>query len=159
MKESMILSALVLLVVPPPAAAEEGKKCTAEATVCVREMADGLRQRGWIGIEWEDEAGRPRITHVVPGSPAEGAGVRPGDVVMVFNGVSTDQGEEAVYSEVKRSLVPGKTITLEVDRGGARSELTVKLVQIPEHIVAQWVGKHVLEHHSAPAEEPPGGDP
>ncbi len=119
-------------------------------------MAESLRERGWIGIEWHNEAGRPTITLVVQESPASRAGVAVGDVVMTFNGVDTAQGEETVYQEIKRSLIPGNTITLTVARAGERLELPVELVPVPEHVLAQWVGKHVLEFHSQPPEDKVG---
>jgi serine protease Do len=135
------------------AAAEDAKKpkkkCGAEATVCIREMAKGLKQRGWIGIEWQETEGRPEISLVVQSSPAAKAGVEVGDIVMAFNGVSTDEDDELMWAEMKRSLVPGKVITLAVVRNQAARDLQVELIAVPDHIVAQWVGKHVLESHAA----------
>ncbi len=131
---------------------EQKKKCSAEATVCIREMAKGLKQRGWIGIEWDDSDKRPEISHVVQGSPAQKAGVRVGDIVMAFEGIPTDEEDEVVWAAMKRSLVPGKIITLAIVRNGAARDLEVELIAVPDHIVAQWVGKHVLDYHSAPAD-------
>ena len=152
---ALLIPVLALGAVAPAAAGDEPKKkCGAEAEVCIREMSKNLKQRGWIGIEWNDTDKRPKITHVVEGSPAEKAGVRIDDVVMAFEGVSTDAEEEVVWAAMKRSLVPGKAITLDVVRDGSPLALKVELVAVPDHIVAQWVGMHVLEHHAAP---PSGG--
>ncbi|MFQ5350537.1 MAG: PDZ domain-containing protein [Thermoanaerobaculia bacterium] len=125
---------------------EHKQKCGAEATFCIREMATQLRKRGWIGIEWNETDGRPEISHVVQGSPAAAAGVEVGDIVMSFEGVSTDEEDEVVWAAMKRSLVPGKVITLAVVRDGTARELQVELVAVPDHVVAQWVGKHMIEH-------------
>lgn len=152
-----LLIPVVALAAGPPAAGDDAKvqkkKCPAEATQCIREMAESLKQRGWIGIEWDDSDPRPVISHVVIGSPAERGGVRIGDVVMAFDGVSTDQKEEVVWAAMKRSLVPGKKITLSVVRQGDPKDLEIELIAVPDHIIAQWVGKHVLENHAAPAQE------
>lgn len=127
------------------------KSCKSEAAACVREMAGGLAERGWIGIEWDDEADRPVLTQVVPNSPAEAAGLEAGDELLAFNDVPTDAGEEAVWAEAKKSLVPDNTITLKIRRGEAVKSIDVKLVAIPRHVIAQWVGNHMLEYH---VEEP-----
>ena len=131
---------------------KQKKKCGAEATICIREMAEGLKKRGWIGIEWGDKDPRPTISHVVAGSPAAKAGVRVGDIVMAFEGISTDEDDEVIWAAMKRSLVPRKVITLAIVRDGNPLELPVELVAVPEHIIAQWVGKHVLDNHAAAPE-------
>ena len=131
---------------------KKDKKCSNEAMTCIRDMAAGLKKRGWIGIEWNYDSGRPTITHVVDGSPAAAAGVRLGDVVMTFGGVATDEEDEVVWAAMKSSLVPGKTVTLGIVRDGSPLELAIELVAVPDHIIAQWVGKHVLQHHVAAAD-------
>ena len=125
------------------------KKCSAEVDVCVRGMVDSLSKKGWIGIEWQDEDEIPMLTQVVPGSPAEAAGLRRGDSVLAFNGISTSAGEEAVWKETKKSMVPGKTITLTIERAGVKKDVDVLLVALPRHVMAQWIGNHVLDHHLA----------
>lgn len=128
------------------------KKCSAAISECVHGMASKLEGRGWIGIEWEQEDGRPLLTQVVSDSPGEKAGLLKGDVIVAFNGVATDSGEDAVYAEVKRSLVAGNTIRLEISRDGAKKTVPVTLVPLPRQVMAQWIGNHVLENH-AEAEE------
>ncbi len=154
---ALLIPALALTVATVAAAGddkEHKKKCGAEATVCIRGMAESLKQRGWIGIEWDSADPRPRISHVVQGSPAAKAGVQVGDVVMAFDGISTDEEDKVVWAAMKRSLVPGKVITLAVVRDGTAHDLQVELIAVPDHIVAQWVGKHMLDHHAAADGEP-----
>lgn len=151
---SFLLAAL--LVTPAWAGDDEhtkSKTCTAEVGKCVRTMVDKLSHRGWIGIEWNDEDEVPVLTQVVADSPAEEAGLSRGDKLLAFNGVSTAAGEEAVWAEAKRSLIPGKTITLTIERAGAKKEVDVRLVALPRQVMAQWIGNHVLEHHLAESGE------
>ena len=130
--------------------AKEHKKCAAEASSCIRDMAAGLKKRGWIGIEWDEEGPRPVISHVVVDSPAARAGLRVGDVVMAFEGTSTDEDKELIWAAMKKILLPGRTIRVDIVRDGTPRSLEVELVAVPDHIIAQWVGMHVLQHHAAP---------
>ena len=153
---ALLIPVLALAATAAPAGEEEhDKRCAADAETCVRDMAAGLKQRGWIGIEWEEVDGRPQISHVVTGSPAEKAGIQIGDLVLRFNGLSTAEDDEAVWAEMKRSLVPGRVVTLSIQRAGAPLEIPVELVAVPDHIIAQWVGQHVIRHHAAAAEPSP----
>lgn len=152
---ALMLSALIVTALPAAASDDEPdhkKKCSADAATCIRDMVAGLENRGWIGIEWEKIDGKPKISHVVQDSPAAAADVRVGDVVLRFNGLPTDADDEAVWAEMKRALVPGKVITLSVDRQGEQIDIPVKLVPVPEPIIAQWIGQHMLQYHAAPPE-------
>lgn len=132
--------------------AEHTKRCAADAEICIRDMAAAFKKKGWVGIEWEEIDGRPQISHVVEGSPAEAAGIRVGDLVLAFNGLSTDTEDEVLWAEMKRALVPGRTVVISLERDRVAREARVALVPVPEHIVAQWVGMHMLQHHAAPSD-------
>ncbi len=131
------------------------KKCSAEATICVRHMADSLKDRGWIGIEMDDEdpSGLNRVIRVFPDSPALAAGFREGDLLKALNGIEYSKSKEEIYAEAKKSIVPGGKVTFTVIRAGADRDLVVTPGELPSHIMAQWIGQHMLEHHMAPAEE------
>ena len=103
-----------------------------------------------------DSRGRPVVTQIVADSPAEEAGFEVGDALAAFNGISTSEGEETVSAEVKRAMIPGEQITITVLRHGQRIDLAVTLGRIPDALVAQWIGYHMLEGHSdeAVAEAP-----
>jgi C-terminal processing protease CtpA/Prc len=132
------------------------KSCPRTAEECVRGMTAKLENRGWIGIEMEDTQRGRIIAAVVPGSPAEQAGVRKGDLMVAFNGVALAEGKEAVYEEMNRSLIPGREITLTVERGAEQHDLAVTLAQIPRQLLAQWIGQHMLEGHSQEADNAAG---
>jgi S1-C subfamily serine protease len=68
-------------------------------------------------------------SYVEPGSPAERAGVRPGDVVVAVNGETIDsvrQARRAIFG----SRV-GDTITVTVLRSGERKDFNIKLEEVP----------------------------
>jgi hypothetical protein len=43
-------------------------------------------------------------------------------------------------------MVPGNEVTYTVLRHGKEKELAVMLGKVPEEVLAQWVGGHMLEH-------------
>ena len=96
--------------------------------------------RGWIGIEAQivprdiidaadlDEGGI-LIAAVLNGSPADHAGIVPGDIMTRINGkpLSNPQYTINMISQVK----PGDTIEIELLRGWKRETLNVQVAERP----------------------------
>jgi membrane-associated protease RseP (regulator of RpoE activity) len=84
---------------------------------------------GWLGISyevrWTQEADRcqPRVLveQVVQGSPAERAGLRPGDVITALDGGDLPAGMLRVAAA---RLAPGDTVRLRFERDGRSREVT-----------------------------------
>ena len=69
--------------------------------------------QGMVGIRFDTES-QVTVEAVVPGSPAERAGLEPGDVVVEVNGVAVRDWQEAV------KLIPGDpgtAVRLKIRRG------------------------------------------
>lgn len=138
-----------LLLVGAPLAAQEGAAGERECRCAVRELTDAPRLRALfgggarLGIEIESrEADRSRgaiVRRVLPGTPAEEAGLGAGDEIVAVNGASLlrplaeDEPEEdpeeslagrRLIAVVRRSE-PGDTMSLEVLRDGQRQEIRV----------------------------------
>lgn len=73
----------------------------------------------------------PHVSTVSPGSPAERAGITPGDTVLAVAGQPTYTPEELTQAIQKR---PGERFTLTVARGGNPLELTVTADRIKERL-------------------------
>jgi serine protease Do len=69
------------------------------------------------------------IGAVSPGSPAQQAGIRPGDVITAIAGQQIT--DESTLPEVLSQHQPGDTITLTVARGGQQQDVQVTLGQTP----------------------------
>jgi putative serine protease PepD len=65
------------------------------------------------------------IASLVPGGPAEGAGLRPGDVVTQIDGTTVRTAEELIVAI--RSRQPGDTVELSFDRNGTEDTVTLTL--------------------------------
>jgi len=78
--------------------------------------AKELRLKGDYGVE---------ITRVEENSPAEKAGVKPGDVVLEYNGQRVEGMEQ--FGRMVRETPPGREARLTISRNGATQTLTAVL--------------------------------
>jgi membrane-associated protease RseP (regulator of RpoE activity) len=69
------------------------------------------------------------VVEVMDGSPAENAGLQPGDVILRVNGKSTDDEEE--LSKDLNEQGPGKPVKLDILRDGKKKEITATLAARP----------------------------
>jgi S1-C subfamily serine protease len=134
----------------PAAEAGEKQPCPEPVDHCVRVMVKKLEHRGWVGIEMKRSEGKPYhvIQKVISDSPAERAGLQPGDELLEFNGIpyleSNEKRLRAIWGE---EMVPGNTITYTISRDGERRKVEIRLAKVPEAMRAQWIGIHVMEGH------------
>jgi membrane-associated protease RseP (regulator of RpoE activity) len=90
----------------------------------IHSVDDREINRGYLGIELEAPAST-RVARVVPGSPAELAGIRVGDAIFSLAGIRTLDGR--VLVEQIGSLQPGSRVSLVVLRGSDHVSLTAEL--------------------------------
>jgi carboxyl-terminal processing protease len=81
-----------------------------------------------IGAEMSTVNGAPVIQSVIPGSPAEKAGLLGGDTVLSVDGTSTDgQSVDTVVSRIRGDA--GTTVSLSILHTGAAAPIDVKIVR------------------------------
>jgi putative serine protease PepD len=83
---------------------------------------------GFLGVSGTEPAsGRPGalVTDVQPGTPADNAGLQPGDLITEFDGKAVT--DMAALAGLVRPTPPGTTVTLEVVRGGRTEHIQVKV--------------------------------
>jgi len=159
--------ALTLLVLAPLAIAGEGKdcgdksaaaakdvhaskKCSYGTQDCLDHMAAKMKTGGWVGIELEkDEAtGVMTVQRVVPGSPAEQAGLQVGDVLFALNGIEINEKNETALKTAKKDWKPGQNVSYTLKRDGRSVNANVTLASMPADVLAKFIGEHMLEHAS-----------
>ena len=146
--------ALLVPVMPLHAGEKYDKTCPEDAADCIRMMKEQFKERGWVGInmDYDKENGTTVISNVVSNSPAERAGFQVGDVLVGLNGIDyTEESEESLKAEYA-TFKPGSVATFKVKRDGEAIDIEVNLEQIPQAILAQWIGQHILEGHPDEAE-------
>jgi S1-C subfamily serine protease len=107
-------------------------------------MRDGRVVRGWLGVagqsqglaralvrrlDLQTEAGVLAV-QVVPGAPADRAGLRAGDVILALNGEPTES-VDATHRILGRDTI-GKKVPMLVLRDGARVTLELKVEPRPK---------------------------
>jgi C-terminal processing protease CtpA/Prc len=137
----------ISLLALPAMAGSDCEKCSCDEPVseCLNTMVTKLKTSGFIGVELdEDKATKAlTVTNVIPGSPAETAGIRAGDELYALNGIRfKDQNHEAM-SKVK---VPGNEVTCTIKRNGASKEIQMTLVPMPADLMAKYIGEHMMAH-------------
>ena len=119
-------------------------KCKVSAQDCLEMMSTKLKSSGWVGIEFETPD--YRVTKVIPGSPAEKAGLQTGDVLYALNGVRLREENKEALVKVRNEWKPGQSVTYTVQRAGTDRDVTLTLAPMPADIMAAWIGQHMREH-------------
>ncbi|MDB4906784.1 MAG: hypothetical protein JWO05_1568 [Gemmatimonadetes bacterium] len=130
--------------------------------------AQQMRPRGWIGINYDapvtlyvkngevvmKNLAFPEIVSVEPNSPAQRAGLRAGDTLMAYNGMSVLDREIAMT----KLLVPDRHISVRVRRDGSVKELPVIVGKAPEVYVRRMLETSQLPLMPAMAPSPMAGE-
>jgi serine protease Do len=113
-------------------------------------MSDLMMPKGYLGLSFQgprqlymDSTGQritylayPSIVSVDPQSPAERAGILPGDVLVAYDGVDV-LGHEF---NMTRLIVPDRKLGVSVRRDGERKEYTLTIARLPERMALRVSG-------------------
>ena len=108
-------------------------------------ISRGRAVRGWLGVGLQ--AVTPRlaqsfgvpdtrgaiITEIMRGSPAELAGLQPGDVLRKFNG--NDVGDVMSLRKQIAGLEIGAKVEVVIMRGGREAKTTLEVVEVPSELL------------------------
>jgi serine protease Do len=83
------------------------------------------------------------IAGVSPGTPAEEAGLKSGDVIVAFDG--KDVSDTGQLRNLVAGTPVGTKVTVTVIRDKKRREITVKLSELPSHALASADDSEVFE--------------
>ncbi|MFM2044105.1 MAG: periplasmic serine protease, Do [Pseudomonadota bacterium] len=120
---------------------------SAMAKSVITQLKEGGKvRRGWLGVQIQgitpeiaesmaltDTKGA-LVGSVTPGGPAEKSGIKPGDVIVRFDGreVNTSRNLPRMVAETG----VGRAVTVEVIRRGDRERLSVELGELQQEVVA-----------------------
>jgi C-terminal processing protease CtpA/Prc len=140
--------ALVILLALPVFAGEG--KCTVSTQECLDMMAVKMKNSGFVGIELDTdkETGTYSVKKVIPGTPAESAGLQAGDVLYALNGVVLAGAKTEDMMKARAEWKPGQTVSYTVKRGGKAQDVSLTLAAWPADYLAKYIGEHMMQHAS-----------
>ena len=102
---------------------EAAARRLAELSMIARQSmpSDRSLPRAMIGVVVANEGGDVIVERVSPGSPAQSAGVLPGDIITNLNGQSISDVSEVI--DLMTELSPGDEVSLSVERDGFSATL------------------------------------
>jgi S1-C subfamily serine protease len=113
---------------------------TASAAHPTPEAQLTLQQSGkaWLGIGISDSDEGVTVVEIAPGSPAETAGLKVGDVILAINDNTVSTSQELV--DAVQTYQPGDEVTLSVKTKGETHDVKVTLGERPATttITPQW---------------------
>lgn len=112
----------------------------------------GIVADGWLGIYLADTE-HPQVQEVVTGSPAEKAGLQPGDRILAVDDQATDKTE--AFRDLIRSKKPGQRVRLKLLRNGSEMIVLVKLGERPAEDETPAPAEQRGERPPAPQGEAP----
>jgi S1-C subfamily serine protease len=102
-------------------------------TVVPQLKADGSIDRAWLGVSSSDAAPRDgALVQEVTGAPAQRGGLRPGDLILSFDGRTIATASDLGQAVLTRK--PGDTVEVVVQRNGDRETLEVTLGTRPNEV-------------------------
>ena len=149
--QTACLSAILVLALAVPVfAGSDGQKCSYSTQECLDMMANKMKAGGFVGLELDmDKTGATVVQSVFPGTPAEAAGLQKGDILYKLNGVVINEKNEEQLVQARGEWKPGQQVTSIIQRDGVERTVNLTLASMPADIMAQAVGKHMMQHASA----------
>lgn len=99
---------------------------------------------GGVGIRMSNQGRRLVVTSVIEGSPAQAAGILPGDIIMEVDGEDVSEMDHTMAREKITGEI-GTTVTIKVQRG--EEQLTFEMVRA--ELIEQTVSYQMLEGDAA----------
>jgi len=146
--------ALACLMIPAARAADR-PPCSPDDRECIESLAARLKASGWVGVVLEREKPTDDFTvsTVIPDSPAEKAGIRPGDILVAINGVKVSEIKDERLSSTCKDRKPGDSVTYTIRRDDADRELNMTLAPMPAKVLARYLALYLAEQNASPGNQ------
>ena len=89
--------------------------------------------RPWLGLSSVEEDGRLKVIRVSSDSPADKAGIAPGDIILSLSGEKVEKLDD-FYKRIWAAGAPGVEVTLKVLKGTDVREIRIRTMDRLEHV-------------------------
>lgn len=143
-----VLPVVLLSLIAAPVEGAEAPPGKGEMCVvadCLGEIVSQLENQGWLGVELEGIPSHGlRVSAVVPGGPADAAGLRADDFILAIGAVAVDiRQPERLQTLLARSR-PGEVTELRIRRGDEVRTFRMRAARFPPDRLIEAVGAYVL---------------
>jgi hypothetical protein len=106
---------------------------TTHVEVAAKKITRPAPVRGYVGLELELQAGNVAVKKVVPGGPAERAGIKSGDIVREVDQEDVDimQGPQWVLYAIEDRPTIGSTVKVTLERDSTERTVEIKVEPRP----------------------------
>lgn len=157
MKRSLAALVVLMLAAGIVAKAEEPEHCSGNPTACSRQIREFLVGKMYFGARLEDTKQGPIVESIVPLSPADNAGMKRLDRVLIVNGQDCAKGGVRRFKELIAAARDGR-IVVTVMRTGRLVQLQTRMTPLSGAQVDKIVARHLkLAHNLAPPTEQTAG--
>ena len=131
--------------------------CSATHVDCARQIRTMMQGRAYLGVKLGESRWGVEVKSVVPGSPAETAGLRPGDRIHAINGQQIGQQNLPAVKRILSETRPSGRIYLTVVRFGTVLSLQTRVQRMSDDQIDKVIASHLRQAHNlrpaaAPAE-------
>ena len=147
MRKTALITLALVVTMPLVAHGGGDHKCEHSVDECLNHMVTKLKSTGFIGVELADKkSGKLIVAKIVPGSPAESAGIKAGDELYSLNGIRFNKENQKRMGQVKK---PGNEVQVTIKRDGQAKKMMMTLVAMPADLMAKYIGEHMMSHAKA----------
>lgn len=147
-RKSVAVGLLLLFTVLIPLQAEEQKKCTADPAKCEMAIRDMLAGQKYLGVELVNSGRGIVVRSLMPYSPAEIAGLRVGDSVLIIDGHdATTMRVRELKAYIEAAKQRGRVMMV-IRRSGTLARVNVRFAVMQKNQIDKIVAAHMRESHS-----------
>ena len=139
---AMLLAAITAI------AGEELPRCPASAEECEHKIREAMTGKKYLGLIFYDTERGILVKAVVAESPAEEAGLKPGDLIVRVNGQNCADGNVKLFKKLVEKAQKKGVVQIRVKRGGSYLDIESRLTQITEKQIRRVIDAHIKAAHS-----------
>jgi predicted metalloprotease with PDZ domain len=128
--------------------AADGPKCNGTARECEQKIRHLVSGRRYFGATVQDRNPGLVVNAVHPDSPAERAGLKPGDQLIALNGKSLRQSTGREFKQLIAEARSTGRIWMIISRRGVISKIETRLEPYTKEQVAKMVALHLSMTHT-----------